>query len=79
MDRRVVLIPIVKLAEYDQGRDTVRFNRFGAFFLKTKVGSGNGGDIQAEYIDDRVVFGRGGYNPNGAAGDPLLAVPVLYK
>ncbi|HEY3028508.1 MAG TPA: Tad domain-containing protein [Pyrinomonadaceae bacterium] len=79
MDRRVVLIPIVKLSEYDQGRDTVRFNRFGAFFLKTKVGSGNGGDMQAEYIDDRVVFGKGGFNPNGAAGDPLLAVPVLYK
>ncbi len=79
MDRRVVLIPIVKLSEYDQGRDTVRFNRFGAFFLQTKVGSGNGGDMQAEYIDDRVVFGKGGFNPNGAAGDPLLAVPVLYK
>jgi len=79
MDRRVVLIPIVKLSEYDQGRDTVRFNRFGAFFLRTKVGSGNGGDMQAEYIDDRVVFGKGGFNPNGAAGDPLLAVPVLYK
>jgi hypothetical protein len=75
----VVLIPIVKLAEYDQGRDTVRFNRFGAFFLKTKAGSGNGGDIQAEYIEDRFAVGKGSYNPNGEAGDPLLAAPVLYK
>jgi Flp pilus assembly protein TadG len=78
-DRRVVLIPIVKLAEYDQGRDTVKFSRFGAFFLKTKAGSGNGGDIQAEYIEDRFAVGKGSYNPNGEAGDPLLAAPVLYK
>jgi hypothetical protein len=78
-DRRVVLIPIVKLDQYDQGRDTVQFNRFGAFFLKTKAGSGNGGDIQAEYIDDRFAVGKGSYNPNGEAGDPLLAAPVLYK
>lgn len=78
-NRRVVLIPIVKLGEYDQGRGTVRFNRFGAFFLKTKAGQGNGGDIQAEYIEDRIAVGKGTYNPAGAAGDPLLAVPVLYK
>jgi Flp pilus assembly protein TadG len=78
-DRRVVLIPIIKLAEYDQGRDIVKFNRFGAFFLKTKASNGNGGDIQAEYIDDRIIFGKGGYNPNGAAGNPLIAAPVLYK
>jgi hypothetical protein len=78
-DRRVVLIPIIKLAEYDQGRDVVKFNRFGAFFLKTKASNGNGGDIQAEYIDDRIIFGKGGYNPNGAAGNPLIAAPVLYK
>ncbi|MDX6613190.1 MAG: hypothetical protein QOD75_2376 [Blastocatellia bacterium] len=78
-DRRVVLIPIIKLAEYDQGRDTVKFNRFGAFFLKTKASNGNGGDIEAEYIDDRIIFGKGGYNPNGAAGNPLIAAPVLYR
>lgn len=78
-DRRVVLIPIIKLAEYDQGRDTVRFNRFGAFFLKNKASNGNGGDIEAEYIDDRIAVGKGGYNPNGAAGNPLIAAPVLYK
>ncbi len=33
--RRVVVIPIIKLAEFDQGRNTVRFDRFGAFFLQT--------------------------------------------
>jgi Flp pilus assembly protein TadG len=77
--RRVVLIPLVKISEYDQGRDVVRFFRFGAFFLKTKAGSGNSGDIQAEYIEDRIAVGEGGYDPTAAAGDPLLAAPVLYK
>lgn len=77
--RRVVLIPLVKVSEYDQGRDVVKFFRFGAFFLRTKAGSGNGGDIQAEYVEDRLAVGKGGYDPTAAAGDPLLAAPVLYK
>jgi Flp pilus assembly protein TadG len=77
--RRIVLIPIVKLAEYDQGRNTVKFNRFGAFFLRTKAGSGNGGDIQAEYIGDRIAVGKGGYSPTAGPANNLLAIPVLYK
>ena len=78
-NRRVVLIPLVKVSEYDQGRDTVKFFRFGAFFLKTKASGGNGGDIQAEYIEDRLAIGEGGYDPTAAAGDPTLAAPVLYR
>jgi Flp pilus assembly protein TadG len=78
-DRRIVLIPIVKLAEYDPGRDTVKFNRFGAFFLKTKASNGNGGEMEAEYIDDAFAVGKGRYNPNGGAGDPVIRTPVLYK
>jgi Flp pilus assembly protein TadG len=77
--RRIVIIPIVKLAEYDQGRNQVKFNRFGQFFLQTKVGNGNGGDIQAEYIGDIVVAGKGGYDPNGGPANNLMATPVLYK
>jgi Flp pilus assembly protein TadG len=77
--RRVVLIPLVKISEFDQGRCEVKFTRFGAFFLKTKAANGNGGDIQAEYIEDRLAVGKGTYDPNGPVGDPLLAVPVLYK
>ncbi|HEX6044740.1 MAG TPA: pilus assembly protein TadG-related protein [Pyrinomonadaceae bacterium] len=76
--RRVVVIPIVKQGEYDQGRNTVKFDRFGTFFLQTKVGSGNGGDLVAEYIDD-IVLGQGGFDPNGAPVNGLMAVPVLYK
>src|SRR6266446_9531533 len=50
--RRVVIIPIVKISQYDQGRNTVTFDRFGVFFLQSRV-SGNG-DMQAEYINDVV-------------------------
>jgi Flp pilus assembly protein TadG len=76
--RRVVIIPIVKQDQYDQGRNTVKFDRFGFFFLQTKVGSGSGGDLVAEYIDD-IVIGQGGFDPNGAPANGLMAVPVLYK
>lgn len=77
--RRVVLIPLVKVNEFDQGRCTVKFFRFGAFFLKTKASNGNGGEMQAEYLEDRLALGEGGYDPTAAAGDPSLAAPVLYK
>jgi len=76
-NRRDVIIPIIKLAEYDQGRNTVTFNRFGQFFLQTKV-AGNG-DLLAEYINDIVVDGRGGYDPNGGPANNLQAIAVLYK
>ena len=76
--RRVVVIPIVKQDQYDGGRNVVRFDRFGTFFLQTKVGNGSGGDLVAEYIDD-IVIGQGGYDPNGAPVNGLMAVPVLYK
>jgi hypothetical protein len=77
--RRLVIIPLVKLNEYDQGNNTVKFDRFGVFFLRTKVGSGNGGDVQAEYVNDIIIAGKGGYDPNGGAANNLLAIPVLYK
>jgi Flp pilus assembly protein TadG len=77
-NRRVVYIPIVKIEQYDQGRNIVKFDRFGQFFLQTKVGSGNGGDLTAEYIQD-ATLGVGRYNPDGGATNILLATPVLYK
>jgi Flp pilus assembly protein TadG len=78
-DRRVVFLPIVKISDFDQGRDTIKIDRFAAFFLRTKVTNGNGGDIQAEYIGDRVMDAGAGYNPNIGPGNPLIVVPVLYK
>ena len=76
--RRVVYIPIVKAEEFDQGHNTVKFDRIGQFFLQTKVGSGSGGDLRAEYIDD-IVVGNGRYNPGGGATSNLMVTPVLYK
>jgi len=77
--RRIVIIPIVKQGEYDPGRNVVKFNRFGLFFLRNKVGSGSGGDLVAEYIDDKLVAGRGRVGTGGAAGDGNITIPVLYK
>ena len=77
--RRVVLIPMVKLSEFDPGRDTVTFYKFAAFFLQTKVQGGSGGEVQAEYIGERIMFGKGGYKPGGGPVNPQLAQPVLYK
>jgi Flp pilus assembly protein TadG len=76
-NRRVVYIPIVKESEFDPGRNIVRFNRIGQFFLQTKVGGGSGGELVAEYIDDPVI-GIGTVGTGGGAS-PLLVTPVLYK
>lgn len=78
--RRVVLIPIIKASEFEGGRTNVQIHHFGAFFLRNKVQGGNGGDIQAEYIDVGVVVGRGEYDPNGPPNPgPPITKPVLYR
>ena len=78
-NRRVVLIPIILKSEFDSGRDSVRIDRFAAFFLQTKIGGGNGGEIVVEYIEMRLVVGRGGYDPNGGTPSPELSIPVIYR
>jgi Flp pilus assembly protein TadG len=77
--RREVLIPLVKISEFEQGRGEVKFTRFGNFFLKTKPANGSGGEMKAEFIANKQATGKGTYDPNGGVGDPLLAVPVLYR
>lgn len=78
-NRRILLIPMINKSQYDNGRDDVCFTKIGAFFIRNPVPNGNGGDIRAEYIGDRVTLGHGGFNPGGAAGNPQLTVAVLYK
>lgn len=78
-NRRVVLIPIIRQSEFNNGRDVVLIDRFAAFFLQTRVAGGSGGDIGAEYIGLRTVVGRGGYDPGGGTPSPELTIPVLYK
>jgi Flp pilus assembly protein TadG len=77
--RRIVIIPIVKQGEYDPGRNVVKFNRFGLFFLRNKVGAGSGGDLVVEYIDDKIVYGRGRVGAGAPAGEGNLTIPVIYK
>ncbi len=78
-NRRILIVPIVALSEFDNGRDTVHIGKVSAFFMQNKVPNGNGGDIQAEYVGPWVPVGNGGYNPGGAPGNPQLTVSVLYK
>lgn len=78
-DRREVLIPLVKASEFANGRDTVKIERFGLFFLQTKVGSGNGGEFTVEFVKFDTVLGRGGYQPGAGPVNPDLSIPVLYK
>ena len=76
--RRVVFIPIAA-APPEEGRDEVTVTRFGVFFLKSSVGGGNGGELQAEYITDTVFAGNSYYSPGAGPGIDNAAVPVLYK
>lgn len=77
--RRVVFIPIVKEDEFEEGRDEICIDRIGVFFLRNTVGSGSGGDITAEYIGETLMIGSSGYDPAGGPGEPMVAIPVLYK
>ena len=76
--RRVVFIPIAA-APPAQGRDEVTVTRFGVFFLKSSVGGGSGGELQAEYIKDTIFAGNSYYSPGAGPGIDNAAVPVLYK
>ena len=78
-NRRLVIIPLVKQSEFDQGRNVVRFTRFGLFFLRTKVSNGSGGNFQAEYVEETLVVGSGGYDPSGTNASIQMTIPVLYK
>jgi Flp pilus assembly protein TadG len=77
--RRLVIIPLVKKSEFDTGRGVVRFTRFGLFFLRTPVSNGSGGDFQAEYVQETLVVGSGGFDPNATSPSVQMTIPVLYK
>lgn len=78
-NRRLVIIPLVRQSEFDQGRNLVTFYRFGLFFLQTKVDGGNGGAFTAEFRKETIVMGGLGYDPDGGMASPELATPVLYR
>jgi hypothetical protein len=76
--RRVVFIPIAA-APPEEGRDEVTVTRFGVFFLKSSVGGGSGGELQAEYITDTIFAGESYFAPGAGPGIGGAAVPVLYR
>jgi Flp pilus assembly protein TadG len=77
-DRRIAFIPIAT-ALPGEGRDSIVVARFGVFFLQTKVGGGNGGELQAEYITDTAFAGNSSFVPGAGATNSNMTVPVLYK
>jgi len=71
--QRVVLIPITTPV---QGNAKVTILGFSAFFLKTRVGSGQGGTLQGEFLY-KVIPGTGSGNGggNGVVAFALRLIP----
>lgn len=73
-ERRIIIVPIIAPGTHQAspGPTTIKF---GAFFLKSQVS--NNADLDVEWIDEKLILGRGGFDPNG--GCTTLSVPVLYQ
>jgi Flp pilus assembly protein TadG len=75
--RREILMPIINQSEFDAGKDTVKFTKFGKFFLNRSVGGiPSSPEIYVEFINP--AFGAGGFDPAGGPTAPVV-VPVLYR
>lgn len=77
--RRILVVPIIKEAYFESGRttDIPLDGGFAAFFMKTQVGGGSGGEITMEYIPNFTIS-NGTFNA-GATPIPSLTIPVLYR
>jgi len=80
--RRILIVPIVWPGSYDPPNTVVR--KWAAFFLKDELLVTNPcnknslcGEMHVEWIDEKLILGRGGFDPNG--GCTTLSVPVLYQ
>jgi Flp pilus assembly protein TadG len=78
-DRRALIIPIIPITEFtdSQGRQTVNIGSLAGFFMRAQVGGGTGGDIQVEYIGDKIK-GIVGFDPNDNNVTNIVT-PVLYR
>ena len=75
--RREILMPIINFAEFDAGKDDVKFTKFGKFFMNRKVGGiPSSPEIYVEFMSP--AFGSGGFVPGGGPAAPIV-VPVLYR
>lgn len=87
--RRILIVPIVDpngapplLATYSPPVTAIK--KWAAFFLTERLVTTNPcnqntncGEMHVEWIDERLVLGRGGFDPSG--GCTTLSVPVLYQ
>jgi hypothetical protein len=76
-NRRVLIIPTIKLSEFQNGRDQVHIGGLGGFFMKSQVGNGNNGDLKVEYIGDDITSVIG-FDPNDTNVTNIVT-PVLYR
>ncbi len=74
--RRIIVIPIINVRQFNNGNDTVCIDHFAAFFLNQEI-NGNG-DIYAEYITTKVQV-TDGYFAGGSDTDNQFSMPVLYR
>jgi Flp pilus assembly protein TadG len=75
--RREILMPIINESEFDAGKDSVKFTKFGKFFMNRKVGGiPSSPEIYVEFINP--AFAAGGFDPEGGPTAPLV-VPALYR
>lgn len=80
--RRILIVPIVWPGTYNPPTTVIR--KWAAFFIKERLLVTNPcnknslcGEMQVEWIDERLVLGRGGFDPAG--GCTTFSVPVLYQ
>ena len=75
--RREITMPIINQSEFDAGKDTVSFTKFGKFFMNRSVGGiPSSPEIFVEYMSP--ALGAGGFDPTGGPTAPIV-VPVLYR
>lgn len=75
--RREIMMPIINQSEFQAGKDTVKFTKFGKFFMNRSVGGiPSSPEIYVEYMAPGL--GAGGFDPSGGPTAPIV-VPVLYR
>lgn len=75
-NRRVMTLPIASNTTYNTSNGTVTSNRLAAFFIRKKVGTDCG--LQVEYIGSPMAVPDGTFQP-GMSQMSELSIPVLYK
>jgi Flp pilus assembly protein TadG len=83
--RRILIVPIVAPGTYTGTPVSAKTLAFGAFFLKNRpqvdnpcVKAEDGcARFEVEWIEERLVVGRGSFTPGG--GTSSLTLPVLYR